>query len=100
MHNTSLFMLYRTIEGLLYTCGSTLKGVQVVTQSRTELPVVKEKVYVRENIACSDPVEIPYYSSEKFQSICTHCECECDVDIEGQYPLCEYCRDQGQLPNF
>lgn len=45
--------LYRTIEGLLYTCGSTFTGVQVETQSRMELPAVKDqfgKVYVRENI--------------------------------------------------
>ena len=77
--------LYRTIEGLLYTCGSTLKGVQVETQSRTELSVVNglfEKIYVQENNTCSDPVEIPYYSSERFQPICTPCACECDVAVE------------------
>ena len=34
--------LYWTMEGLFYTCGSTLKGVQVVTQSRTELSIVKD----------------------------------------------------------
>jgi hypothetical protein len=42
-------VLYWTIEGFLYTCGSTLKGEQVEPQSRTELPVVKDlfgKVYV------------------------------------------------------
>ena len=43
--------LYRTMEGLFYTCGSTLKGVQVVTQSRTQLSIVKDlfgKVCLRE----------------------------------------------------
>ena len=72
-------------------------------QSRTELPLMKDlfgKVYVRENITCNDPVEIPYYSSERFQSVCTHCAYASDTDIEGQYPLCEYCRQQGKHPIF
>ena len=86
--------LYRTKEGLFYTRGSTLKGVQVATQSRTQLSIVKDlfgKVYVQENITCND---------QRFQSVCTHCACVCDVDIEGQYPLCAYCRQQGKLPIF
>ena len=46
-----------------------------------------ERVHVYENINCNDPVEVLYYSSERFQSICTHCACECDAVVEGQYPL-------------
>ena len=95
--------LSRTVEGLLYTCGSTLKGVQAEAQSQLEIPIVNalfERLHVRENVTCNDPVEIPYYYSERFQLICTHCACECDAVVEGQFPICDFCRQQGESPLF
>ena len=58
--------LSQTIESLLYTCDSTLKGVQAEVQLQPEIVnVLFERVHVHENITCKDPVEIPYYSSER-----------------------------------
>ena len=49
---------------------------------------------------CNDPIEVAYYSSERFQLICTHCACVCELVVEGQYPICDFCRQQGLMPIF
>ena len=53
---------------MLYTCGSSLKGLEMEVRLNENEDVLSlfERVYVRENFSCEDPVEIPYYSSEKF----------------------------------
>ena len=56
-----------TTVDLLYTCGNTLKGVEVEIRRDEPLSVLTlfERVFVRANLTCDEPVEIPYYSSEK-----------------------------------
>ena len=95
-------VLSQSIEGLLYTCGSSLQGLQVETHLM-DPPTVKtlfKRVYVRKNLTCNDPIEVAYYSSERFQLICTHCACVCELVVEGQYPICDFCRQQGLMPIF
>ena len=57
-------VLSRTIEGLLYTCGSVLKGLEVEARPDENASVLTlfERVFVRENLTCNNPMEIPYYS--------------------------------------
>lgn len=76
-----------TIEGFLYTCGTTLHGVEV--QSRRDDPptmsTLFQRVFVCENLTCEDPVEVPYYSCEAFPMIGVHCACpheSCSTGIQ------------------
>ena len=50
-----------------------------------------EKVYVRANLTCLSPIEIPYYSA-KYEDICHHCgNTEELVVSESTYPICSSC---------
>ena len=84
----------------LYSCGSTLAGLECEIQQRDH-PTVQDlfnRVYVRENLTCDMTIEIPYYSSQNFVSVCAHCGCQWTDSDEGKYPVCDYCKQQGHLP--
>ena len=57
-----------------------------------------QSVYVRENLTCNDPIEVPYYSSEKFEDLCIHCACATTDTTEGSYHICQFCKQSGKLP--
>ena len=87
----------RSIESILYSCGSTLKGLQVqrLPTDQISFEDLFDRVFVRENISCDDCIEIPYYSSYKFEDICIYCACQVQsVDlVNGQYPHCKDCKE-------
>ena len=83
----------RILEDVYFTCGSSLQdidsshGVGSTTDSR-----LLSKVFVRANLTCNDPVEIPFYSSKSFPDVCVHCACVGDlVENQDVYPTCNYC---------
>ena len=55
------------LEMAVYMWGSSLQDL-----CGPEDPVMS-RIFVRVNLSCSDPVEIPYYSSEAFVDLCIHC---------------------------
>ena len=93
-------VLFRSLEGLLYSCGSTLKGIEVECRDGEDssLSTLFERLFVRQNLSCDDPVEVPYYSSDRFEDVCAHCGCTCAESVSGQYPLCSHCRHEGKHP--
>ena len=93
-------VLFRSLESLLYSCGSTLKGVEVECRDGEDLSLLTlfERLFVRQNLSCDDPVEVPYYSSDRFEDICAHCGCVCAESESGQYPLCSHCKHEGKHP--
>jgi hypothetical protein len=42
----------------------------------------------------NDPVEVPYYSSEKFSKVCTNCACGCSEGKGRTY----YVQTAGTVP--
>ena len=40
-----------------------------------------DRVFVRQNLTCDMPIEVPYYSSKRFALICTSCGCTSDAII-------------------
>ena len=93
-------VLDRVLDSYLYTCGSSLDGLKEEIGS-SDHPSVQDlfsRVYTRKNLTCEAPVEIPYYSSQMFLSVCTHCACEWTDTEEGKYPICDYCKQQGHSP--
>lgn len=49
--------LRSSLNGVLYACGSTIQELDC------DVPILT-KVYVRANLTCSDPVEVPYYNQK------------------------------------
>ena len=90
-------VLDRVFDSFLYSCGSSLSGLEEEIHSSDHHSVKNlfSRVYARENLTCEAPIEIPYYSSEMFVSVCTHCGCAWTGTEEGRYPLCDYCKQQG-----
>jgi DNA-directed RNA polymerase subunit RPC12/RpoP len=54
---------------------------------------------VRADLKCSEPIEIPYYSSNAFEPICIHCGAEVAVNTQtsDSYPFCKDCRGKPQI---
>ena len=94
--------LVRTVEGIFFTCGSSLQGLEVEVQPGEDPSVATlfNRVFVRENLTCDMSIEVPYYSSERFAKICTSCGCTTDAQEEGQYPLCGYCKAVEAGPSW
>ena len=92
--------LARTIETIFFSCGTSLRGLEVDIQPDEDTSVLTlfSRVFVRANLTCDMPIEVPYYSSERFAPICTCCGSSTDMQKEGQYPLCAYCEAKGNQP--
>ena len=93
-------VLIRSIEDTLYVCGSRISDIEVILipSDPPSTADVMKRVFVRANLSCRDDIEVPFYSSECFASICSHCACECDKHVKGQYPLCSDCASEGVRP--
>jgi len=71
--------LQRIIEELTYTCGSKLQDIE---DAPTDL---LEQVFVKANLSCNTPIEIPYYSSKQFDNICYFCGREGNLSDQDEY---------------
>lgn len=95
-------VLKRTLEDILYSCGSSLKEVSPLIQPRddTTCKSLFERIFVRENLDCQSPVEVPYFSSEAFEDVCVHCACNSTqtelTHPNGAYPICVECMEEGK----
>lgn len=100
LRHTDVTVLLRSLENVLYVCGSKLNGVEVISTplDPPSTADVFERVFVRANLSCRDDVEVPFYSSECFALVCSHCACECEKSEEGQYPLCSDCLNEHVQP--
>ena len=58
---------------------------------------ILSKVFVRKDINCLNPIEIPYYSSGIFPLICTNCAGDTyfvkGAQADAYYPICTGCWD-------
>ena len=89
----------RTLEQMLYSCGSKLDIEPVILGGDpSSAATVFTRVMVRLNLTCSNPVEVPYYSSECFEDICVHCACQTQCTIDGQFPIRNECIHDGKPP--
>ena len=87
VHFRDIEYLKTKLEMAIYTCGSSLQDL-----CGPEDPVMS-RIFVRANLSCSDPVEIPYYSSEAFVDVCIHCGIAQDLTTGRTdiYPTCATC---------
>ena len=63
------------LEAVEFSCGSVMSD-HIPNDSSEEH--ILSKVFVRKDINCLNPIEIPYYSSGIFPLICTNCAWDTD----------------------
>ena len=71
--------LQEIVEMLSYSCGSRLQDIQDTS------PEVNQDVFVKANLSCNSPIEIPYYSSN-YEDIYYHCGAENDLCAQDHTP--------------
>ena len=80
-----------------YVCGSVLSEYCGDVGNRDL--IVLEKVFARENLACSANIELPYYSNSSGKVIYIFCgKGGKDLIIsEEAYPKCQKCKDKKDV---
>ena len=73
-------ILDAALEHVAYTCGSSMTDFidSDILPDATEHNAgnILDRVFVRRDLRCVQPVEIPYYSSGLFEAICCFCDYE------------------------
>ena len=86
----------RVMNDLLYVFGGSLSDIG--DQEKDANVSVINKLFVRENIACSSVIETPYYSAEIFEEICVYCGSnKMLVKSVESYPKCKECSEKGDV---
>lgn len=84
--------LEQLVEDLDYTCGSIFANIEADEDS------VLNSVYVKANLTCNSPIEIPYYTAGN-DPICYHCGHENELQQnEKDHPVCLSCLNAGKKP--
>ena len=90
----ALKALDAALELIEFSCRTVLAGF-VDEEEDAACPSVHplESVCVRADLSCSHPMEVPYFSSGAFPSICAHSATAEDLQVgaEGFYPMCISC---------
>ena len=91
------------LTGMMYSCGSLLSELlgQEISPEQTN---IVSRVFVRANLACTDPVETAYYSSGVFDDVCIHCGDPNDI-VRGEeaadiLPTCMNCFNDKRKPKI
>lgn len=83
------------LENLLFSCGSSFTDIDCEESS------VLKKVFCRQNINCSSPMEIPYYSTNH-EDLCYYCGADKDFatgeTFINKYPICNLCFSCNKTP--
>ena len=80
--------LHRLLEGVSYSCGSTLQSIIGEEE-------IVSAVYVRADITCSSTIELPYYSAN-YPDVCIQCGSSLNLDVNAEfYPMCADCKAKG-----
>ena len=83
--------LERYLDDLSYTCGSTFNDVECEEDS------ILKSVYVKENLTCESPIELPYYSAGN-DPICYYCGGQDELSTNPDYyPLCTFCHGKEHV---
>jgi hypothetical protein len=95
--------LETVLDDIIYTCGMGLQECIPVDISDAEKQShVLSSVFVRQNMNCDSKIEIPYFSSECFSSVCIYCGSEHNIvpasETEGMYPFCLSCKSDPCKP--
>ena len=86
----------RFTKDIVYLCVGTLREI-AENEGDTD-SFIKDKVFFRENIACSTQIELPYYSVDTYKNISIHCGCDGLLIVsQTNYPKCTCCLDKPDV---
>ena len=83
--------LNRFNQEFVYSCGTVL---------HEQCSNIIANVFVKVNLTCNSPIEIPFYSACN-DPICFYCGCEEENSLEkedAKYPICKICISKKLLP--
>ena len=83
--------LSRSLADIEYSCGSTFSDIEC------EDDHILKKVFVRQNLKCSDTIEFAYYTAG-FESVCFYCGADENDQHPDHYPICTDCASGGKNP--
>ena len=69
--NANIMAMKRIFNNFQYVCGTVFHDIPIDERNRDTL--ILELLHCRENLSCTSPIEIPYYSCKIFPKICYHC---------------------------
>ena len=79
------------LDDLSYTCGSTFADVDSAEDC------VLRSIYIKQNLTCESPTEIPYYSAGN-EPICYYCGSQYELsENPDYYPLCISCNGKEKV---
>ena len=59
---------------------------------------ISDVVFIRENLACSSKIELPYYSVDAYKDVCIHCGLLLIGEgTEENYPKCNRCSSEPDV---
>ena len=81
----------RVLNDLVFTCGSSLSELDEEGADN-----IVDTVYVKENLYCTQMIELPYFSCQTHQDACIRCGHSGELTKEQEhYPQCKRCTDGG-----
>ena len=83
------------VSDMLYTCGMNLQDCIPALPPESVKEHIFQRVFVRKNMSCNTRIETPYFSSECFDIVCSHCGTSDSLLPQSEnpdmYPLCTFC---------
>ena len=81
----------------MYTCSMDLQDcIPADLSPEAKQSHLFSRIFIRQNMCCSTQIEIPYFSSECFDVICSYCGSSDDLlpanETLGMNPLCSTCK--------
>ena len=80
------------VENIEYSCGS------VFTDIEGEEDSIQRSVFVKGNLTCNAPIEIPYFTAG-YTPICYYCGDDDGLQKGLKYPVCLSCKGKTHTPN-
>ena len=97
---TLRILVNRFNEEISHSCGTILQDIVLYDDTYNGIIT---NVFVKANLNCSLPMEIPFYSACN-EPVCYHCGCEENQDgktlvkDDAKYPMCNACVSKKLLP--
>ena len=67
-------LLNKVLDTYIYSCGANIKELQVQDSDRAaRVNALVDKIFVKQNLSCTNSVEIPYLSAGCFPPVCYYC---------------------------
>ena len=87
-----LLKLEKLLDDVICTCGMDLQEcIPVDITDDEKQNHILSRVFVRQNLNCDSRIEVPYFSSECFASVCIYCGSVQNLvpasETEGMYPF-------------